>query len=221
MRCTAQSKQSGQQCKKDAIPGFDVCHIHGGKTPSGMASPHHKGKGRSKHIPPELLDAYREAQSDEELLSIRDDVATTELLLQSSLSRWKHRESGKSWGLIKKAIDDLQKAFTNDNLGSVQVAIQAMRDVVDENVAHFAAEQEIRDNLELIQKLKQGEMKRLTTMQQMVTTEQAMLLVSALLDAVRRNVNDSGTLNAIQSEFVRLTTQPDRERIGTRNVEAD
>ena len=31
VRCTAKSKQSGQQCKKLAIPGGTVCRTHGGK----------------------------------------------------------------------------------------------------------------------------------------------------------------------------------------------
>jgi hypothetical protein len=32
-RCTARSKQSGVRCKKQAIPGGNVCVIHGGKSP--------------------------------------------------------------------------------------------------------------------------------------------------------------------------------------------
>lgn len=221
MRCKAKSKQSGQQCKKNAVVGFEVCEIHGGKTPVGIASPHWKGKGRSKHLKPEMLEAYQEAQSDNELLSIRDDIALTEALLQSALPRLESRESGKAWVLIRKSIDGLQKAFANENYGECMVLTQAMRDVVDENVAHFAAEDEVRTNLEQLRKLKESERKRLTDMQQMVTTEQAMLLVSALLDSVRRNVTDSGTLNAIQSEFIRLTSQPDRQRLNVGHIDAD
>lgn len=221
MRCTGTSKQSGEQCKRNAKPGFTKCVIHGGGTPVGTNSPHYRGKGRSKHIPQPLLEAYTEAQTDAELLSIRDDIAVTEVLLQSALSRLENRESGKSWGLIKKSVEGLQKAFANENYGECMVVVQAMRDVIDENVAHFAAEQEVRDNFELMLKLKQGERKRLTDMQQMVTSEKATMLISALLEAVRRNVTDSGTLNAIQSEFVRLTTQSNNQRIGAGNVEED
>lgn len=187
----------------------------------GTDSPQYKGKGRSRHIPQALVQAYDEAREDTELLAIRDDIAVTEVLLQSALSRLESRESGKAWGLIKKSVDGLQKAFANENYGECMVVVQAMRDVIDENVAHFAAEQEVRDNFELMLKLKQGERKRLTDMQQMVTSERATMLISALLDAVRRNVNDSGTLNAIQSEFIRLTSQPDRDRLNAGYVEAD
>jgi ADP-ribose pyrophosphatase YjhB (NUDIX family) len=29
MRCTATSKYTGEQCKKWAVPGTTVCHMHG------------------------------------------------------------------------------------------------------------------------------------------------------------------------------------------------
>ena len=36
-RCTAKSKQSGQQCKQRPIPGGTVCHYHGGGAPQVRA----------------------------------------------------------------------------------------------------------------------------------------------------------------------------------------
>lgn len=32
-RCTAKSKQTGQQCKQRVVPGAVVCHYHGGAAP--------------------------------------------------------------------------------------------------------------------------------------------------------------------------------------------
>ena len=32
-RCSAQSKQSGQRCKRAVVPGARVCHYHGGAAP--------------------------------------------------------------------------------------------------------------------------------------------------------------------------------------------
>lgn len=37
-QCHAKSKQSQQQCRRPAILGGYVCHIHGGKTPSAVMS---------------------------------------------------------------------------------------------------------------------------------------------------------------------------------------
>ena len=37
MRCEAQSKQSGNRCKRSSIPGGTVCSMHGGTTPAVIA----------------------------------------------------------------------------------------------------------------------------------------------------------------------------------------
>lgn len=36
-QCTATSKQSGERCKRRAIPGGTVCHFHGGAAPQVKA----------------------------------------------------------------------------------------------------------------------------------------------------------------------------------------
>ena len=36
-QCAAKSKQSGERCKKDAVASMSVCHIHGGKSLTGIA----------------------------------------------------------------------------------------------------------------------------------------------------------------------------------------
>lgn len=37
-RCTAKSQQSGQRCKRAAVPGTHVCSMHGGKIPQVQAA---------------------------------------------------------------------------------------------------------------------------------------------------------------------------------------
>jgi len=32
-QCTATAKSTGERCKKDAVPGAEVCHVHGGNAP--------------------------------------------------------------------------------------------------------------------------------------------------------------------------------------------
>lgn len=66
---------------------------------------------------------------------------------------------------------------------------------------------EIMAGFEQRRKLVGSEIRRLKEMQQMVTAEQAAVLIAALTDAVRKCVHDPGTLAAIASEFSRLTMQ--------------
>lgn len=212
MQCKAKSKQSGERCKNKVVDGFEVCRIHGGKTPRGYALPQTTHARYSK-LPAALLQAYEQAQADNELLNIRQDIALTDTMLNNALPRLDTRESAKAWQLIQKAVDGLEKAFANENYGDCILLIRQMNDLINERREQFAVEQEIRDGLEHRRKLVESERKRLIEMQQVVTSEQAMILVSGLLEAVRQNVNDRDILNAIQSDFIRLTQGANRQRI--------
>ena len=217
MQCKAKSKQSGERCKKDAVDGGDVCHIHGGKSLKGMASGRFE-HGRYSKLPAALLQAYEQAQADTELLNIRQDIALTDTMLNNALPRLDTRESAKAWQLIQKAVDGLEKAFANEDYGGCVVLLRQMNDLINERREQFAVEQEIRDGLEHRRKLVESERKRLIEMQQVVTSEQAMILVSGLLEAVRQNVNDRHILANIQSDFIRLTQGTHSERLSTESV---
>ena len=63
---------------------------------------------------------------------------------------------------------------------------------------------EIGTQLEGLRRLSESESKRLVAMQQMITAEQAMILLSAVVDVVRQNVSDRGVLAAISAGIGRL-----------------
>lgn len=214
-QCTARSKRSGQRCKAPAVTGFDVCYKHGGATPTGIAAPSFKHGRYSKHLPENLIAAYQHANNDHELLGVREDIALLDTLLMDNLTKLDSGESGAAWTLMRKAVDALELAIHKEDYGTVLKTTRDMRDVIDQRIAHYATEQEIRDKLEQRRKLVESERKRMIDMEQVMTAEQAMILVSGLLDAIRRNVQDRAILTAIQAEFIRLTTLGNHQRINT------
>ena len=123
-KCTAISKRSGKQCRRPASHGRIVCHIHGGKSPRGLAHPSMTHGRLSKHVPRRMLADYQ---------------ARAELLR----------------------------------------AIETRRRLVETE----------RRRLEPME-----------PMEQVITSDQAMLLVVALVGAVRRHVDDRGVLDAIGRE---------------------
>ena len=49
-RCQAQSKRSGQQCRKAAVRGKQVCRIHGGKSTGPMTEQGRKRCAAAKTV---------------------------------------------------------------------------------------------------------------------------------------------------------------------------
>lgn len=213
MQCTAKSKRSGVQCRNGAMPGFTKCRMHGGKTPIGFAAPSTKHLRYSKHLPKRLVQRYEEAVSDDELLALRDDIALLDSRVADLLSRVDKGEAGKLWTEAKSAFSDLKAAMKSADSGALLKAVDSLDGTLGRGLSDYAAWNEIHSLLDQRRRLVESERKRLVEMQQMVTSEQAVMLVSVLLDSVRRNVTDRNALSAIQTEFIQLISATNQQRV--------
>lgn len=204
-QCIRTSKRTKERCKARAMDGMDVCYHHGGKTPKGIASVHFKTGERSKYLPPDMLKAYEEMANNPDLLSVRADVALIDAMIAAKLPLLESGESAQHWEQVAKFIRQARIAYKTENYGTLEDALNELEAISDKRRLFYATEQEVGNQLELRRKLVDTENKILYNKERALTVEQAMLLMSALLDSVKRNVNDTTTLDAIQSDFLRLS----------------
>ena len=87
VQCKATSKRSKERCQRQAMRGREVCYMHGGKTPRGVASPHFKGGRHSKSIPTRLAARYEEAREDPDILALGEEIALTDAQISDALAR--------------------------------------------------------------------------------------------------------------------------------------
>lgn len=212
MQCTATSKQSGERCKRPASPGKEVCYIHGGKTPSGIASPHFKSGRYSKSLPGRILERYTEFLSDENILALDDEIALVSARIAELLGNLEHGDLGARWLELQKHYELMVQAVASQDLGAGRAAFEALGAVIKEGADEFLSWSQISELLESRRKLVDTERKRLVDAQQVITSEQAMVLVTALIDSVRRNVRDPATLTSIQADLTRVLNQPANRR---------
>lgn len=201
-QCTAKSKRSGEQCKRGAVPGGTKCHIHGGKSLVGAASPAFRTGRYSKHLPARLMARYQEAQSDPQLLALRDEVALVDARLADLLGRVDTGESARRWQEAQEAFEELRRAQRKGKDGAKEFIAalddleQALRSGND-----YGLWAEIASVVDLRKRLVESERKRLVEMQQMITAERAMVLLSRVVDIIRTHVTDRDTLAAISADF--------------------
>lgn len=193
--------------------GSTKCYVHGGATPSGIASPHFKHGRYSKAMPAPLQESYHRSRTDPHNLEFNDDIALIDAMILATLPKLETRESGAAWKAIKKSIGDLRKAFANENYGACLVTVDEMNEIVNEQLLFYATEEEIKHSLEQRRKLVESEQKRRIAMQQFVDSQDAMAMATALLQSVKENVTDASTLTAIQATFTRLTLGLHSQRI--------
>jgi len=202
MQCTATSKQSGRQCKKSAVVGFEVCHIHGGKSPGGIASATLRTGRYSKYIPSALQADYEAALMDDELTSLRDEIALTDSEIAEQLRLLEDANTAANLVAARAAYEAFIFALRRKDKQAQGVALRDI-DTATAGGADIAAVQGRLDTLlERRRRLVESERKSHDTMNR----NQAMLLVGYLAATVKEHVTDQDALIAIQRDITRLLT---------------
>ncbi len=164
-QCAATSKRSGKRCRKHAMRGRSVCLVHGGRTPRGTASPHFRHGRFSRSLPGRLLRTYDQALHDPRLLSLRDEIALTEVMIIEHLQDLK---------------DDIPEKQRCRVFGKISQLIDERRRLVETEVRHMVLARE------------------------MMTAEEAMTLVRAIVEVVTRYVPDPMDRAAVAEEISQL-----------------
>jgi hypothetical protein len=182
------------------------CRLHGGKSLSGMQAPSYKTGRYSKVLPARLASRYQEALSDGALLELREEISLVDARLADLISRVDSGESGEVWRLLRTMFAEFSKARSAGKIPEMTQALADIEALIVRGLADYSAWQDISQALEQRRKLVESERKRLVEMQQMITTEQAMILMAAIVDTIRRHVSDTSALAAISADITKLIT---------------
>lgn len=195
-------------CTSTIIYPNGRCQKHGGPTPSGIGSPQFKTGRASRHLPTRLISKYQEALDDPELMGLATDLAMVDARMNDLHEQLDEGGAGK----IMLEIDDAVQAFKFANEDNDRKAMRESWRRLEDAVKRGRTESSIWAELFLLRdqkrKLTLAEAKRLQITDQMVKVTQVNLLISALLDSVRKNVKDRKTLAAVSEDFNRIMNGP-------------
>lgn len=187
-----------------------VCAMHGGKTPSGLASPHFKTGRYSKSLPVRLVERYQSALQDEELLALHHEIALLDTRLADLLSRVDTGESGAAWALAGKAYRDLKAAMSAVKIAEAQDAMLTLETILGEAATDYSAWLEIQELVQQRRALVTAEAKRQIDARNMITSEQALVFVGAIAGIIKARINDPTLLAAIQADINDILVQRTR-----------
>jgi hypothetical protein len=206
MQCGAKTR-SGEPCKSFAMAN-GRCRMHGGKAPRGHALPQTTHGRYSKDLPTRLAARYEEAANDPDLLQLDSEIHLTDAMIRERLSTLDTGESGRLWKALKQEWTTFALARRSGDTAGMTESLAQIEALINRGVADWSARQEVLDMVERRRKLVDSEGKRRVQMQQMITPDRAMLLVSALADTVMRHVSDADIRAAIARDVERLITRP-------------
>jgi len=165
----------------------------------GVASPSFRTGRYSKSLPDRLAGRYTEALSDSKLLELRDEVALTDARLNELL---RHLDGGKS---AQDAYAELMRAIDSGDSERLRHAAKEMGCAIRAGLGDHTTWRDVGEMVDQRRRLVESEHKRLVAMQQMITSEQAMVLLAVITNTVRKHVTDPTALAAISAEFNQLT----------------
>jgi hypothetical protein len=140
------------------------------------------------------LARHHEAQQDTELVTLREEMALTVVRICVLLSQLETGEAGEPWLRLRKAHTQLQKARQRGDHETASQALQDIEQLIEQGASDTLVWKEIYILINQRRRQVESEWKRLGEMQQIMTREQALTLIDALmtgiLEAVRGNITD-------------------------------
>lgn len=222
-KCGAKSKRTGLPCQQPAMPN-GRCRIHGGKSLSGPAAPAYRGKGYSKYLPINMLDAYEAARNDDALLELSDEIALVQTRLTELIPRVSTREAGSRWRELREQHTIMDAARRRGDAVTMAEAMSKIESLIKAGGDDYRTWDDIYKTMERLQRLIAQEQKRRLEMHALISTDQAVGFVSEILTIVKDVVDDPKALHTIyqgvQNAFVKRPGMDDaanRLKVG-RNV---
>lgn len=181
------------------------CRIHGGKSLIGQASGTFQTGRYSKLLPARLAARYQEAKTDVDLLALRDEIALLDARMGDVLGTVDTGESSKIWKELQAVNGELQAAVLAKDNPRVTKAVRSLSTLIDAGSADVEAWNDVYGLIDQRRRVVESERKRLVELQQVITSAQALTMMSVILSIIQTHVTERDVLAAISADFRKLT----------------
>ena len=202
------SRQTGLPCRCKKLKGWHRCKQHKGGQRPGLLNTNFKTGRYSKHIPEGLISRFKRAMGEEDFLSSKEEIAAMTLRIGLLWERLEGGGGPEAWRRLQAAYAEMQAASKTNNLAGMKAAIEQIGELAQGANEAEAAWGELGKAAELRAKLSEKEWKRQRDLKQVLSMQQAMDLIEAVIGCITRHVPERNTLAAIQREINLLLISP-------------
>ena len=203
-QCRATSKQSKERCRRDAMIGTDLCYMHGGKSKKGFALPQTKTGAYSKHLPTRLAVTYAETLADKKLWELGEKAALVNTRIVELLSKLDTGETGSTWKALREAYNAMRDAMTAGDSAKMMTMVFVIGNLIEVGNKDYLAWSEITNQIETYRRLSETERKHMLQSEQMLTVQDAMLMIGAIMAGVKEHVTDRNAYAAISANVTKV-----------------
>lgn len=203
--CGAKTR-GGARCKRAGMASNGRCRLHGGASLVGPASPQWRHGRHSKYLQVGLLERYRVALADPNLITLQSEVALVDARIAELLEAVGQTGNTRLWRDAHAKLQAFKGAAGKgtEAVGAARVALTQLEEILNAGLQASATWDELADRLDLRRRLVDSETKRQKDLFQMISVDRVMQVIGLLLETVKGNVKDPSALAAINAEFIRL-----------------
>ncbi|MCK5613524.1 hypothetical protein KAR91_67260 [Candidatus Pacearchaeota archaeon] len=184
--CLVAVSKEGQACRK-----------HGGASLSGVAHPNAKHLRYSKHLPKHLKGNYEAALKNPEYLSMRNELALVETRLEDLVAQLGKGNTKLLFGKLGRLVGWLKKAVVRGDTSRLGELILELDELAKEGGAEVGTWKEIENVIMLKNGLVAGQARILVGMGLVITAEEQLTSVRALMEILKDELRDPNQLNRI------------------------
>lgn len=187
-RCGAKSRQTGEPCRRPAMAN-GRCYLHGGKAPVGVVSTSFQHGRYSKYLPANLLARYEQSLNDPQILELVNEISLVDARISQRLDDIDKNEAASiTWKELQIVWSRFTNAIRDGDQQKQQEHLRQLNDLVNGGAKHADLWYEVMNLVDNRRKLVDSEAKRMDSTRSNVTIEQALLLVSATISALKEIV---------------------------------
>jgi hypothetical protein len=208
----------GTPCENPAMRN-GRCHIHGGETPGGIASPHFKHGRYSKYLPTRILERFQESLEDPDVTSLETELRLLDVRIGEVFEGLDHGESGELWSALTNAgravrqierdAKDVKEPAALELLRrDRETAIEMLLTLAEQGLADWATWNSVFSLWERRRKLALAQVRRDQVAEQMVPIAEVVAMKYAIAEIIRTHVPDPDQRSAIVAALEQLDTGP-------------
>lgn len=203
-KCGAKTR-SGTRCQSPAMSN-GRCRLHGGKSkPPGPG--HHSyvhGRRSKVRIPEHLQERIQEELVSENLLNLREDIATIRVRANEVLSSLGELADLETLSSMLANVREIEVALKEDRQKDVQCGLASLRGSLSRCLDHERSWSQFERLTERRRRLIATERDQTLKAGQLITVSQAILLMDRLVSVVVEHVTDPAAVEAMRREYAML-----------------
>jgi len=187
IRCQGWNRQEGAQCRNSPMKGRSYCRKHGGKVPSGPASPQYKHGKYASSLPLRLAANYEASRNNAELVSLKEEIALVDAHAIELIEQMKDDgQSLETWKLLKETLSRFNNTKKEDARAEY---LSQMLTLIDKGSQQAAVWTDIYNAISMRRRLVDTEYRRQVQYGHMLNIEQLMAIVGRLLAIIKQYVD--------------------------------